>query len=232
MEVIGNGYYENLSFGEIKNCGLGKKNIALQIIFANEERNYHIFYQICSVAKRLPHLHLENSIEFHCINPENNSKIKGVDDLSCFDDTITTILHLRSININTFDIQNEDDDNTEATFISFDKHLLLISELLGTNMNAMRKWLCYRKIISMREDFLKPMNAKQAIRTRIALAKHIYSKLSNWIVICINNSLQFQDKVQCFINFQRYGKGFLARQRAEWIRCERTAIKIQMNIRG
>nr|KAF7416004.1 hypothetical protein H0235_012596 [Vespula pensylvanica] len=156
---------------------------------------------------------------------------------------LATILHLRSININTFDIQNEDDDNTEATFISFDKHLLLISELLGTNMNAMRKWLRYRKIISMRKDFLKPMNAKQAIRTRIALAKHIYSKLSNWIVICINNSLQFQDKVQCFISvykkmkraildFQRYSKGFLARQRAEWIRCERTAIKIQMNIRG
>ncbi|KAL2732237.1 unconventional myosin-Va isoform X3 [Vespula maculifrons] len=137
---------------------LEKSRIMVQ---ANEERNYHIFYQICSVAKRLAHLHLENSIEFHCINPENNSRIKGVDDLSCFDDTI---------------------------------------KLLGTNMNAMRKWLCYRKIISMREDFLKPMNAKQAIRIRIALAKHIYSKLSNWIVICINNSLQFQDKVQCFIS--------------------------------
>lgn len=31
---------------------------------------------------------------------------------------LATILHSRSININTFDIQNEDDDNTEATFIS------------------------------------------------------------------------------------------------------------------
>lgn len=37
---------------------------------------------------------------------------------------------------------------------------------------------------------------------------------------------------RAILDFQRYGKGFLARQRAEWIRCERTAIKIQMNIRG
>lgn len=72
-------------------------------------------------------------------------------------------------------------------------------ELLGTDVNAMRKWLCHRKIVSMREVFLKPMNVEQAIGARDALAKHIYAELFNWIVTGINNSLQSQNKPQCFI---------------------------------
>lgn len=84
-------------------------------------------------------------------------------------------------------------------FQPYDKHLLTISELLGTDAKAMRKWLCHRKIVSMREVFLKPMNVEQAIGARDALAKHIYAELFNWIVAGINNSLQSQNKPQCFI---------------------------------
>lgn len=72
-------------------------------------------------------------------------------------------------------------------------------ELLGIDASAMRKWLCHRKIVSMREVFLKPMNVEQAVAARDALAKHIYAELFNWIVNGINNSLQSQNKPQCFI---------------------------------
>lgn len=75
----------------------------------------------------------------------------------------------------------------------------MMCELLGTDVNAMRKWLCHRKIVSMREVFLKPMNVEQAIGARDALAKHIYAELFNWIVAGINNSLHSQNKPQCFI---------------------------------
>lgn len=63
----------------------------------------------------------------------------------------------------------------------------------------MRKWLCHRKIVSMREVFLKPMNVDQAIGARDALAKHIYAELFNWIVEMINDSLETQSKSQSFI---------------------------------
>lgn len=46
---------------------------------------------------------------------------------------------------------------------------------------------------------MKPMNVEQAIGARDALAKHIYAELFNWIVTGINNSLQSQNKPQCFI---------------------------------
>ncbi|KAF7384169.1 hypothetical protein HZH66_012419 [Vespula vulgaris] len=208
----------NITGASMRTYLLEKSRVVFQ---ANEERNYHIFYQMCSAAKRLPHLHLGNSNGFHYLNQGNNPRIEGVDDLSCFDDTISAltmlgftskqqddmlrilaaILHLGNVNINSFDAQSDNGDNdTEASFISpTDRHLLIISELLGTDVNAMRKWLCHRKIVSMREVFLKPMNAEQAIGARDALAKHIYAELFNWIVNGINSSLQSQNKAQCFI---------------------------------
>ncbi|XP_014602848.1 PREDICTED: unconventional myosin-Va isoform X1 [Polistes canadensis] len=208
----------NITGASMRTYLLEKSRVVFQ---ANEERNYHIFYQMCSAAKRLPHLHLGNSMGFHYLNQGNNPKIEGVNDLTCFDDTISAltmlgftskqqddmlrilaaILHLGNVNINSYDGQSDNrDDDTEASFISpNDKNLLIISELLGTDVNAMRKWLCHRKIVSMREVFLKPMNAEQAIGARDALAKHIYAELFNWIVNGINNSLQSQTKAQCFI---------------------------------
>lgn len=98
-----------------------------------------MFYQMCSAAKRLPHLHLGNSNGFHYLNQGNNPRIEGVDDLSCFDDTISAltmlgftskqqddmlrilaaILHLGNVNINSYDGQSNNTDNdTEASFIS------------------------------------------------------------------------------------------------------------------
>ncbi|KAK2576101.1 hypothetical protein KPH14_007435 [Odynerus spinipes] len=206
----------NITGASMRTYLLEKSRVVFQ---ANEERNYHIFYQMCSAAKRLPHLHLGKSNEFHYLNQGSNPTIEGVDDLVCFDETISAltmlgftskqqddmlrilaaILHLGNVNISSFDAQSEDGD-TEASFISpTDRHLLIISELLGTDLNAMRKWLCHRKIVSMREVFLKPMNTEQAIGARDALAKHIYAELFNWIVAGINNSLQSQSKAQCFI---------------------------------
>lgn len=63
----------------------------------------------------------------------------------------------------------------------------------------MRQWLCVRKLISMREIFHKPMSVEDATTSRDALAKHIYSKLFNWIVKIINKALQPEIERQKFI---------------------------------
>ncbi|KAL6423898.1 hypothetical protein ACFW04_010377 [Cataglyphis niger] len=198
---------------------LEKSRVVFQ---ANEERNYHIFYQMCSAAKRLPKLYLSDQDQFHYLNQGDNPTIDGVDDLACFDETISAltmlgftskqqedmlrilaaILHLGNVEISNCKIKDAGDEevDTESSYISpSDRHLLIISELLGIDVKAMRKWLCHRKIVSMREVFLKPMNVEQAIGARDALAKHIYAELFNWIVIGINNSLQSLSKAQHFI---------------------------------
>ncbi|XP_012267747.2 unconventional myosin-Va isoform X2 [Athalia rosae] len=194
---------------------LEKSRVVFQ---ANEERNYHIFYQMCGSRNQLPYLHLENQDDFHYLNQGKNPKIEGINDAKSFDDTITAltmlgfssrqqddmlrilaaILHLGNLNFMNCEVSQNDD--TEGSTISpSDRHLLIISELLGIDVSAMRKWLCHRKIVSMREVFLKPMNVEQATGARDALAKHIYAELFNWIVAGINNSLQSQNKTQCFI---------------------------------
>lgn len=198
---------------------LEKSRVVFQ---ANEERNYHIFYQMCSAARRLPQLHLFDQERFHYLNQGNNPKIDGVDDLECFNETISAltmlgftsrqqddmlrilaaVLHLGNVEISCREAKDADGElDTESCYISpSDRHLLVISELLGVDVSAMRKWLCHRKIVSTREVFLKPMNVEQAIGARDALAKHIYAELFGWIVAGINDSLQSQaSQAQCFI---------------------------------
>ncbi|XP_076241544.1 dilute class unconventional myosin isoform X2 [Calliopsis andreniformis] len=217
IEIQFNKHY-HITGASMRTYLLEKSRVVFQ---ANEERNYHIFYQMCAAAKRLPHLHLGHQNAFLYLNQGNNPVIDGVDDLSCFEETINAltmlgftskqqddmlrilaaIMHLGNVTIGNSEVQNSSKEaDTEASYISpSDRHLLVISELLGTDVNAMRKWLCHRKIVSMREVFLKPMNVEQAIGARDALAKHIYAELFNWIVTGINNSLQSQNKPQCFI---------------------------------
>ncbi|KAG5333500.1 MYO5B protein, partial [Acromyrmex charruanus] len=197
---------------------LEKSRVVFQ---ANEERNYHIFYQMCSAAKRLPQLYLSDQNQFHYLNQGNNPRIDGIDDLAYFDETISAltmlgftskqqddmlrilaaILHLGNVNISSCvkdAKQNEVD--TESSYIApSDRHLLVLSELLGVEINAMRKWLCHRKIVSTREVFLKPITVEQANGARDALAKHIYAELFNWIVTNINISLQSPSQPHCFI---------------------------------
>lgn len=197
---------------------LEKSRVVFQ---ANEERNYHIFYQMCSAAQRLSQLHLSDQENFHYLNQGDNPRIDGVNDLEYFDETITAftmlgftskqqddmlrilaaILHLGNVEISSRQIKGAKGEiDTESCYIApSDKHLPIISELLGVDVNAMQKWLCHRKIVSTQETFLKPMNVEQAISARDALAKHIYAELFNWIVAGINNSLQSLSKAQYFI---------------------------------
>ncbi|XP_014489447.1 PREDICTED: unconventional myosin-Va isoform X2 [Dinoponera quadriceps] len=199
---------------------LEKSRVVFQ---ASEERNYHIFYQMCSAARRLPQLHLsDGQMGFHYLNQGKNPRIDGVDDLAYFNETVTAltmlgftsrqqddmlrilaaILHLGNVEIGSRASKDaEGEVDTESSYISrSDRHLLTISELLGVDMSAMRKWLCHRKIVSTREVFLKPMNVEQAIGARDALAKHIYAELFSWIVAGINESLHSQpSQAQRFI---------------------------------
>lgn len=51
----------------------------------------------------------------------------------------------------------------------------------------------------MHEIFLKPMSVEEAAGSRDALAKHVYSKLFNWIVKTINKTLGTETDRHSFI---------------------------------
>lgn len=196
---------------------LEKSRVVFQ---APEERNYHIFYQLCAAAKKLPHLQLDNQNKFHYLNQGKSPTVSGVDDFREFEETvkalnllgfsekeqddlfriIASIIHIGNIKFSDCIIQVENEQDQEGCAIKQnDKHLKMVSNLLEINEEEMRQWLCTRKLISMRDIFLKPMSIQDATTARDALAKHIYSALFNWVVMMINRTLESEMQRHRFI---------------------------------
>nr|XP_039265605.1 unconventional myosin-Va-like isoform X2 [Styela clava] len=182
---------------------------------APDERNYHIFYQLCACAD-LPQfkpLKLMSAEHFEYTRVGNCTTIDNVDDQKEFQETvhaltllgvstkyqslmfriISAILHMGNIEI-------MEDERTDSCHISVeDPHLVTMCGLLGIEAQQMSKWFCNRKITTMAEVLIKPLTCDQALASRDALAKHIYAKLFEWIVDKINNALITQEKPHSFV---------------------------------
>ncbi|KAJ8966303.1 hypothetical protein NQ314_003568 [Rhamnusium bicolor] len=148
---------------------------------------------------------------FHYLNQGSSPDVTGVNDLDSFEETVNalnllgfseteqndmfkilaSVLHLGNINFLECIIETENEQDQEGCGIkSTDKHMRVLSELLEIDEEEMRQWLCTRKLVSMREIFMKPMTVEEAAVSRDALAKHIYAELFNWIVLVINKALE------------------------------------------
>lgn len=46
-----------------------------------------------------------------------------------------------------------------------------MAELLKLNSRDLRKWLCHRRIVSMKETFDKPMNANEVHNLKFSLLR-------------------------------------------------------------
>uniref|UniRef100_A0A803TF38 Myosin VC n=1 Tax=Anolis carolinensis TaxID=28377 RepID=A0A803TF38_ANOCA len=188
--------------------------VSFHCIFSENERNYHIFYQLCSSARRpeFKHLKLASAEEFNYTNMGGNSVIEGVDDRANMIETqrtfcllglkedfqmdvfkiLAAILHLGNVEIIAV-------GDERSSVSQDDKHLSIFCELLDLESNKMARWLCHRKIITSSETVVKPMTKPQALNARDALAKKIYSHLFSFIVGRINKALQFSGKQHTFI---------------------------------
>jgi len=193
---------------------LEKSRVVFQ---ANEERNYHMFYQMCAAREEpeLVELGLDHQDAFIYTNQGDNPDIDNVDDRKEFrkthesykllgfsDENIASIykilagiLHLGNVEIK----QQGRGDNESSSIPSEDTALGEMARLFHVEGEQMRQWLCHRKIVSRNETFTKPMGKVQAQQSRDALAKCIYSNLFDWIVHQINKALRTSQKVNRFI---------------------------------
>jgi len=230
MEAIGNAKTirnDNSSrFGKYIEISFNKTN---QIIGANmrtylleksrvvaqtaNERNYHIFYQLCSChdMPQFQPLKLMPASEFEYTNMGECMTIDNVDDKKNFFETahaltllgvssqyqslmfrvLSSILHMGNIKI----MKKGDYSTVDPS----DEHLATMCELLGIEATQMLQWLTNKKLTTMTEVVVKPMNQDQAIQARNALAKHMYSKLFEWIVAKVNEALSTSAKQDSFI---------------------------------
>ncbi|XDV29444.1 hypothetical protein PO909_032573 [Leuciscus waleckii] len=190
---------------------LEKSRVVFQ---ADEERNYHIFYQLCASA-HLPEfkaLKLGKADNFHYTKQGKNPVIDGIDDAKEMSTTknaftllgvnesyqmglfriLASILHLGNVEV-------KDRDSDSSIIPPNNGHLSVFCELMGVTYQDMSHWLCHKKLKTATETYIKPVPKLQAINARDALAKHIYAKLFNWIVDHVNKSLHSTVKQHSFI---------------------------------
>ncbi|CAH2273930.1 unconventional myosin-Vc [Pelobates cultripes] len=186
-----------------------------RVVFQSEdERNYHIFYQLCASANQpeFKQLQLLSADEFNYTGMGGCITIDGVDDRKDMIDTqktfsllgfnanfqmdifkvLAAILHLGNV-----PIKRVNDDKSSVN--KSDKHLKIFCELLNLETDKVAQWLCNRKIVTTSDTVIKPMTKLQADNARDALAKKIYSHLFDFIVEKINKALQFPGKQHTFI---------------------------------
>uniref|UniRef100_A0A665X0D0 Myosin VAa n=1 Tax=Echeneis naucrates TaxID=173247 RepID=A0A665X0D0_ECHNA len=190
---------------------LEKSRVVFQ---ADEERNYHIFYQLCA-SSHLPefkNLKLSSANDFLYTRQGRSPVIDGVDDTKELCTTrhaftllginesyqmglfqvLAAILHLGNVEI-------KDRDSDSSLIPPNNRHLMAFCELVGVNYQDMSQWLCHRKLKTATETYIKPLPRLQATNARDALSKHIYAKLFNWIVEHVNKALITNIKQHSFI---------------------------------
>ncbi|XP_055019132.1 unconventional myosin-Vb [Boleophthalmus pectinirostris] len=226
MEAIGNAKTirnDNSSrFGKYIEIGFGRKGDIIganmrtylleksRVVFqATSERNYHIFYQLCS-ARNYPDLRelkLLAPEDFRYTGQGGDVHIPGTNDLAELKRTsdaftilgvqgdqqmelfriLAAILHLGNVNIQA------SGRNSDRSYIDADdSSLVIFSKLLGVEGPQMAHWLCNRRLTVGGETLVKPVPGQQAVEARDALSKHIYGQLFTWTVHRLNSALRSQ----------------------------------------
>jgi len=106
---------------------------------------------------------------------------------------ISAIMHLGNVKI-----VNERANESSSVALN-DPSIKIVCELLKIDESHMRAWLCNKRIKTVNETVNTPLPLSQALFSRDALAKHMYSQLFNWIVAQINNCLRSPVKTHSFI---------------------------------
>ncbi|XP_016525466.1 unconventional myosin-Va isoform X2 [Poecilia formosa] len=190
---------------------LEKSRVVFQ---ADEERNYHIFYQLCASANQpeFKNLRLSTANDFLYTRQGRSPVIEGVDDAKelCTTRHAFTLLGINeSYQIGLFqvlaailhlgNVEIKDRDSDSSLIAPNNRHLTAFCELVGVTYQDMSQWLCHRKLKTATETYIKPLPRLQATNARDALSKHIYAKLFNWIVEHVNKALVTNVKQHSFI---------------------------------
>ena len=189
-----------ITSASIENFLLEKSRVVRQ---QKDERNYHIFYQLCESGPR--NLNLNEASEYRYLSGGECIQVKGMDDSDEFTEVEQAMKHLGFTkdeknfmfhlttgiltlgNIN-FDRKTGKGNNEESS-INNSQVVDVAAEFLGVNSNDLSQCLVTRSIEVRGERSVIPLAPAEARDGTDALAKAVYGKLFDWLVLRVNEAI-------------------------------------------
>ncbi|BAT94952.1 hypothetical protein VIGAN_08160400 [Vigna angularis var. angularis] len=180
------------------------------------ERNYHCFYLLCAAPhEEIEKYKLGNPKSFHYLNQSKCYELADVSDAREYLATrramdivgisqkdqeaifrvVAAILHIGNIEFT----KGKDVDSSVPKDDNAKFHLKTTAELLMCDADALEDALCKRVMITPEEVIKRSLDPQSAAVSRDGLAKTIYSRLFDWLVDKINNSIGQDPKSKSLI---------------------------------
>ena len=174
---------------------------------AKDERNYHIFYQLCKgcTEEERQRYSIKNVEDYEYINHSGCFDIDGVDDKEEFetvrealttvgisDENVQNVFRFVSAILRLGNVEVTEDDNRIAS-IAGEEDLQVVSDLLKLDFMELKRALTYRTMSVGRGHRVSihkiPLDKLKVVNTRDALAKELYGCLFDWLVNVLNKSV-------------------------------------------
>ncbi|XP_061374694.1 myosin-6-like [Gastrolobium bilobum] len=175
---------------------------------SDPERNYHCFYMLCAAPKEDTNKYkLGDPRTFRYLNQSNCIELDGLDDSKEYLATrramdvvgissdeqdaifrvVAAVLHLG--NIEFVKGVDEEMDSSQPKDEESHFHLKTAAELFMCDEKSLEDSFCKRVMVTRGEAITKWLDPVSAALSRDAFAKIVYSRLFDWIVNKINNSI-------------------------------------------